>query len=452
MSVVSRILKTQSSTAPPFSKSRNNFKVEIEDGAIYDMQKSYLLLNTDLTTSGDNGVHKVFLGTSVYSYAPDCLIKTARLSCTKNGILEEVHQVNVLNQNLDLVKRGFERNFNINTEFGQGLEYDLELPTITRTAFRNLNLASASSNRKVDLRIPLKKMFGLGWSPSLNTSKTGKLTMAIELEDVLDVSTEYIQYEGVNNLALDDANAPAGGAQITELETTGVTFTDDERLTLWVNSYVKVTYTPTAGAPTTVDRYVTAVSKNVGGKMLITLGVGLGVVDITAVTLVQNPATAINYTINDVQCVLYQKSGKQEETDIVYNTWKLEMVNKPAGTTHYERNFDVEGNCSTAIVMTPLGNSLTSQTDSCGLYRFSINGVDTTDQSIVPHDMLYNDRLMMTFENASMPPASLKSTNTLFCNPIPLVQQNQVLHLKMTHTAPSASPITYLYKLMEREI
>ena len=82
-----------------------------------------------------------------------------------------------------------------------------------------------------------------------------------------------------------------------------------------------------------------------------------------------------------------------------------------------------------------------------------LNGEDTTDEDIKPNDSaLYRDRLTMSFENASIPVMALAPNNTLYANPIPLRREQQVLHMSMVHSAPSASPTTYLYRQVEREV
>mgnify|MGYP003147044917 CR=1 FL=1 len=448
MSIISRIVKLSAKTAPPFTKTRNHFKVEIPDGMVYDFAKSYIVLNTDLETSGDAGVHKVFLGTDTYNYPADCLLKNVSLRSAKQGNLEDVHQVNILNHNLDLVKRGYARNFNNMTDFGVGLENDLEYTGITRTAFRTLGLTE-SKNRAVDLRVGFKRLFGIGWADTFNMAKTGKMTIDFELENVIPVISENINYDVGATLACDAV--VAGGDPVLKILSTATTFDVDAKLTLWADCYVKVAYTPTGGAPTEKLTTIKAVVKTAGNKMEIELNDNLGSVDISGVSLVQVKAPTVDYKINDVSFVLYQKGGKIADEDVSFNTWKVEMVNKQATTT-FDRNFDIQGGCSTVIGMCPLVNELTSQADSCNFYRFSLDGKDTTDQSIKPHDMLYNDRVMMTFENAGIPANSMLNTNTLFCNPIPLVDKQQVLHLNMTHSVASASPVTYLYKLIEQDL
>ncbi len=445
MSFVSKIVKVQSSTTPPFSVSRNNVKLELQTDGVVDMQKSYLVFNTTLSGTDDGGVHKLYLGDATYNFKSSCFIRTATLSSSVKGTLEEVHQANILDHNLSLVKRGYGRQFNHGTPFGVGIEIDDEFVGIYRSAFQTLGLTS-SDNRAVDLQLPLRDLFGLGWSSNLDVSKFGKLTMSLELENVLPLVYENLSYVPADELDLDDQPI----TPVVALETLATTFENDGSLSLWSGCYVEVSYTGGDGN-SPKKTLVTSVSKTAANKMKITLADSLGGVAVTAVSLVQVPMANLTYTINDVQCVLYQKSGTAEDVDLVYNRWLCERVSK-SPTTNFQRNFDIEPNCSTVILMTPLANKLTSQADSCSSYRMQINGIDTTDQSIVPHEDLYMDRVFMTFENAGMPANSTLPSNTIFCNPMPLVPKNQGLHIDMAHTAPSASPVSYLYKLIEQEV
>ena len=438
--MTARIVKLESSLAPPFSAQKTHVKYNVSASlGTIDTARSYLLFNTQINTTGP-GVHKVFLGKGLDLYDGTALIRHARLTSKTNGILEEIVQPNILTYNLDAIALPpFQQKGDL---FGKGITED------GHTAFRNLGLTS-SSDRDVELRIPLRRLYGICSADDLPLSKVGDLVMDLELEDRIPVVAENRLYVAGTTLALQD---DAGGAAITVVKSTSTAFTTDQSLTLWADAAVTVDYTDSAGAPQSVVTTITDVSRNASDEMVLTLANDLGSAAITAVSLVQNEATTIAYNILDAQLVVYQRPGSGDTSDLLYSTWQCERVNK-APTTVFERNFDLVPQTANVIMMTPLVNELVSSLDNCEAYRMRLNGEDTTDEDIKPNDSaLYRDRLTMSFENASIPVMALAPNNTLYANPIPLRREQQVLHMSMVHSTPSASPTTYLYRQVEREV
>ncbi len=132
--------------------------------------------------------------------------------------------------------------------------------------------------------------------------------------------------------------------------------------------------------------------------------------------------------------------------------FEVERLNKSAHET-YEQQFDIPGNCITALALTPT-TSLMSVVDNCSSYRYRLNNIDTTDRNIEPNQSpLYIDRMTLSLLNSGLPVHNLKTGFTnqaLFLNPIPLQDAPQVLHLSMKFSSAPACPVIYFYKQVER--
>ena len=183
--------------------------------------------------------------------------------------------------------------------------------------------------------------------------------------------------------------------------------------------------------------------------MQISFTPSLGVTAISDVSLYQVPAKRVDYSIDDLQLVLYQTSASAPKGEIGYFSWRLQRDNKPTGTTHYERNFDLPGGTANVLFMTPSATSLVSALDGITSYRMTLDGTDTTSESVVPNTNLYQDRLLMTLANCGIRTHNMNQDVALLANPVPLVGNNQVLHLSQQQT-PSVNPVVYLFRQVEQ--
>ena len=346
----------------------------------------------------------------------------------------------------------------LNSEELFGVYREQDIQGNNYTPFRKLYKQGATTSTELEpeIHLPLRTMFGLANVDNFNHSGVGKLRMHFELEDVVPVVREFLRYTNhtTSPLAFDNQTTVAGGNPITKIVATAV-YDNDEDFPLWVGQSLNVQYTPAAGSPTLKNAKITDITRAGTGKVTITLNANLGAADITAVTVIENAATAdsIQYEITDAQVVLYQQLGKQApRQQVVYRTFEVERLNKSAHET-YEQQFDIPGNCITALVLTPK-TSLMSEIDNCNAYRFRLNGIDTTDRNVVPNKTpLYIDRLTLSLLNAGLPVHNLRisgADQAIYANPIPLQDAPQVLHLSMKFSSAPACEVLYLYKQVER--
>ena len=439
---MARILKVQSSTAPPFNPSRNYVRIEIpETMPMLSLRDSAVLLKCRINTTdtaAPTAIHSVSFGSGNTVYPVKCLIKNARLFSDKQGTVEELPHYNILACNLQDYTRTLDDMLS-QVVFGNYISVK------HRSAFRSLS-PTASSEREATLRIPLSSVFGFCHQDAYQSKQQGKLTIELEFEDILGIVTEQRTYDVTHGLACDNASPPTGGV-IKSIESTAASFATDRDLTLWAGGKIAVSYKDSAGADQTSEQIIQTVSRTAGNKMVIELVGDLGNTDITDVEVIQVSAKTVDYEISDVALKLVQnlREPAKQSHPIVFRTWTVESVNK-AQTTHYERDFELQPGTMNAFFMTPT-STLISEQDSVRDYRIRIDGKDTTSESIVPGSALYQDRLMTTMTHSGSTVKNLHTQGTVFANP---THDGRVMHLTMRHTAPSQSPIVYLFKQVQR--
>jgi len=450
-----RQIKLQSDSHPPFSKSEHNI-IDIDipaDVGSSNLARSYVVFKTTIDTTGD-GVHNVGFGDSANDsmpYSANALIKLCRLESSTKGVLEDIKGHNVIFTNLHQRVRDFDE---LNSEELFGVYREQDIQGNIYTPFRNLYKQGTTTSAELEpeIHIPLRTMFGLGNVDNFNHGGVGKLRMHFELEDIIPVVRQFRRYTDHTTSALAFNDKVAGGAPITELVATDI-FDNDEDFPLWVGQSLNVQYS-VAASPQTKNVLVGAITRDsVTGVVTITLSTDIGSADVTAVTVIENAATTIEYNISDAQLVLFQQVGKQApRQQVVYRTFEVERLNKSAHET-YEQQFDIPGNCITALGLTPT-TTLISVVDNCSSYRYRLNNIDTTDRNIEPNQSpLYIDRMTLSLLNSGLPVHNLKTGFTnqaLFLNPIPLQDAPQVLHLSMKFSSAPACPVIYFYKQVER--
>ena len=99
-------------------------------------------------------------------------------------VVVKIVQPNILTNNIDMVARTPSQQ--VGDAFGRGLD-----PT-GKTAFRDLGL-TASAERDVELRIPMRRLFGLFADDALPLDKTGGMVVDLEMEDRIQVVDEFRQ-------------------------------------------------------------------------------------------------------------------------------------------------------------------------------------------------------------------------------------------------------------------
>jgi hypothetical protein len=154
-----------------------------------------------------------------------------------------------------------------------------------------------------------------------------------------------------------------------------------------------------------------------------------------------NPSTKndvdLRYSIRDVELEVYQwnltsqqenslNSKMKKGVAMDFTTYSLERINMPAITTNstYVKQFDIEPSTINCFMMfmkyydaqegTEAKDNtqhLFSTPDGLNSYRWRLNMIDTTSRDVVPHQSLYNDRLMTTLNNGRMRIKNLRLTN-----------------------------------------
>jgi len=199
--MTSQIVKVRSNESGNFNKQLNKMTFQVpSDGSTYNLRDSYLLLNMSVTEPTTN---QISFGQDGLPMDATCLIKRAKLTSSKKGVLEEILNVHILRENLNYWQKG-ENQDESRSLFGYSDQ--------TSVSQGVAGMESFFSDQPKNTYIWLKDIFGIGSVSNLPSDSVGELVMEIELENIytvfqqrlvseysLDIDGENIGCNDVNN-------------------------------------------------------------------------------------------------------------------------------------------------------------------------------------------------------------------------------------------------------------
>ena len=425
-----------------------------------------------------------------------CLIKNCSIESSNSGMIESIPASNVLTTNLNLLSRDFE-DLEARRVYGYGKTYSDTNLTSVGTLLKKKFHGSTYSAQESYLKIPLKNLFGIAKMKQFPNSMVGDLTIHIEFED--DVRVINKMFKQVKNFTMNVGNISAS-AKFTN-PNSGI---PPDSSAFFVGQPV-IAYADGLGN-TALPHVITSINYDTGtNKVEYTLDGSVAWSGTTSNNFV-TPGNSnvsdheLQYSVSEIDCVVYQwiLSPKQQQSlnskmrkgiNLQYLTWKAERVNIPSilAKNTYNRQFDLEPNTVNVIGLIPhvpppssvtlnSAQPLLSRFDSAESYRWRLNGIDTTNQDVLPLGWLYNDRLLATSSNGHMKVKNLNLNNLRAYNvansvydptanasdpqsfiipsPIPLSPEQQTIQLRL-HQGDANSQsdkIFYLYKQVKAEM
>lgn len=473
-----KFVKVQSESSGPFNNSSNKliqFTLPDSMNAINGLD-SYVELKTSVNCvqNAALGEDSTFLSglwnvdaEGLSPYNGTSLIKNARLLTDKQGEVEDVQAVNVLRYNLDkYLNTDDERVCDV--VFGDSYLQNKELQT-RHSAFRQLvkNGDGLSSDKSVNLKIPLTRLFGLYGDDEMALNKTGSHHITLELEDLNTIASSLIVYDDHADpnasVACDNL---AGGAANDQVIITP-TFDDIDKVPFWTNQAIQVQRTTNA-ATGTVNCRITEIEWAADtGKVTLTLSADIKADGnaTTAITIIELAPASTSYEITEASLVLAQlpNSSASGNEEVEFRTWKLERINRPAQNL-YDKQVDLEPICNMVMIgeqrygngydtLRFIGNGLQS-------YRHRLNGIDTTDRDVSTavqsgiefSSPLFYDRFIHGLESGGYRVDSLPNEYSVFVTePIPKTASSQTLQIRRNANNPAASTM-YVFKSLIRAI
>ena len=427
-----KVLKLVSEQSGPFSRTNNKVDIKIPAYVGYsDLSKTCLVVNLKLT---DNTGDPIGLFDAAFNTGLDasCLIKNCSIESSNSGMIESIPASNVLTTNLNLLSRDFE-DLEAKRVYGYGETYSDDSSHSVGTLLKKRFRGSTYSTQESYLKIPLKTLFGIAKMKQFPNSMVGDLTIHVEFEDDLRVINKM--FKQVKNFTM---NVDVAGGASTTFKNPNAGIPPDSSA-LWVGQPVK-TYNNGLGGGS-VPNVITAIDYDTAtNKVQYTLNSSVTWSNTSSDNFVQPGDSAksdhiLEYSVSEIDCVVYQwiLSPKQQQSlnskmkrgvNLQYLTWKAERVNIPSilAKNTYNRQFDLEPNTVNVIGLIPhvpppssvtlnSAQPLLSRFDSAESYRWRLNGIDTTNQDVLPLGWLYNDRLLATSSNGHMKVKNLNLNN-----------------------------------------
>jgi hypothetical protein len=430
MSGLNKYSLLNSVQAGSFTNQNRHIDFIIPEGQVIDMSQCFIQLVTRCITLTSQ-VHNMCLRNTTTTLTPKNvdLIRNCWLSGSKVGRLEDITRVNVLQSNLlEMTKSTSEKMSMIDSiyqvrDFQEGM---LLSPWIEM----HKEGIVPSSYRDAYLRIPLNQLFSLG-SSIIDTSKTGALTVHVELENLSYL--EFAEVKMFHSPPLLNEGKFADVTSAGSVITTTLSYDSVEGSPYFVGQKLSMSFvrqpTPT---PVITVVLVEAITYNIVTKKIslqinyafdFTTSGAYSEITLTEVSAGSGFATL---SVANANLGVAEVSGGKMEGDILeYMTYSVEQYSNNANSL--EKIFEVEGNAVNAFLMFNNNTSnLISTNHKVKDYRMRIDNSDVYDRNInvnydvgvvasnvLCHDPLHYDSINRTFLNASLPLKSLLGVSML---------------------------------------
>lgn len=405
---------------PYKTPSNRMIDIEIPEGVMCNMANCFVQLVLHLNTNASNVVnlcHKA--GTTGYVNMNLDLIRNCSLTGSKVGRLEDIRRVNVLHHNLNLMSKSTDEKLSVVDSLYQTTNfYSNQLLSL----FVDFNKEGTipSQYRDAYLRIPLKDLFELGSLEMIDTSKTGKLTLHLEVENSSYLTVEQIKI--MNDPDEGKCNNVAQSATLSQLITT-TKYPNLELSPFYVGAVYTLTAVRSGGTVPNpnVATTITAITKNPNGDGSLILNISPSLPDptgsfswtgilLTEPTVVHTSSIIIDTAEFGLSEIV---GGSQSMNELSYMTWTTEEYTNGSQAT-MNKIFEVEPECVNAVLFFDSNTSnLISNKTTLKSYRMRVDNQDVYNRDILVnkenasekyiHDNLHYDSIYRTFLNANYP-------------------------------------------------
>jgi len=420
-----RYQKLNSKQAGSFTTPSNRMiDIQIPEGMVCNLKDSFvqLLLHLQKDSQAPENLCLVSTTDNLIPFNID-MIRNCSLVGSKIGRIEDLRRINKLRHNMKLMTKSTEEKLSqIDSLYQMKDLYAQQLLSPFLDIYKEGNVASV--NRDVYLRIPLSDLFELGAMEALDTSKTGSLTIHLELEDLT-----YLKF--INSPLITDTENEQDMIDIEfgqpyDVLTTTVKYPNLELSPFYVGANMKLTgnvnTTPATPIPGENQNIViTAITRNANGTLslkfepsLTELEEGQEYVDLKLEE--KEITTTENAKLQVMTCELSlcEIVGKTESVnELEYYTWTTEEYTN-GGQKQMNKIFQVEPESVNAFLMFDSNTSnFISNNTGVKSYRMRLNNNDVYNRDIIVnkettkekyiHDNLHYDSILRTFLNANYP-------------------------------------------------
>mgnify|MGYP003647322531 CR=1 FL=1 len=416
-----KVIKINSVEGGPFTNTQNICQFNIPAGAVYDLEDSYINLNTkiDVVEAGKPSVNIMDLqwvttNADKPHFQNVAVVKNCRMSCDRKGRIEDIRRVDILKQNLATYSKSQREVFA--ESFLASNQIIDPLNTQHKTIYRDINKTGNIPSRDVNIlpiQIKLSDLFDFCHTREFDTSKAGQARINLELNiEKLETvqnglasdwsDSELTQFEDIN---IADANELVTKVKIENLNESPY----------YVSQKLSITSTPAATVSEVVITNIEWDKEN-GGVLKLTFDEAWGAAGMTAytdITVDTVDITSASFSIDSAEIVLKTVASPQGIDEINYDTFSTEQTNGN-GLTSFQHQYQVEPEATNVIIMFPTSNArgdLISNNNEIDSWRLRLNNDDLTDRSVEQNSPLSYDRKAMTFANMGSKLKNLQQNN-----------------------------------------
>lgn len=397
--VNTKIIRIPASQSAPYTSSSSRVNVDIPQGLIIDMDRSYLEVQLNInSTDGDpatgEGIYKFQMGAVTDSAYNVNLIKNCKLSSEQGGILEETQHVNFLRNTLNQYQLSF--NEKSSNEYNSINSVPNRYNTINNIfgVYNKEGVDPSYYNTPSLVPVKMNQLFGLG-SMELNTGKLGSLNVQVELNIQNSNAILGIYDNGTDTFNCDDLDA---GSDIIKLDTAELVLSS---VPFYIGQKVKIM--KNSGTADVHTNIIEKIERDPStGEVSITVN-GLNPVG-DEVDIQMTPAlpagTTANIEWSGLSLVAYVQSEETMDTSggIQYLTYQTERFNNSGGKNS-SRTFNLPPACVNAVMMiesnspTVTAVEVPSSISVLNSYRLVLDNINLTDRDVLFNSPLYWDNV-----------------------------------------------------------
>ena len=421
------IVKLSCNESAPYSQSKNKISFTIPEGMLCDLSKSYIAINTAISTTDAGGQKGVYnIGTRIIDdngediYKTVALVKHGSMDASQVGMIESLRDVNlrVITHNQYTQDENDKIEDRVQDSQGAREYNDLGIsPYRVLKSEGDIATIGISEEHSHELKIPLKDIYGVAYNEVYDTSKYGQTKMKMEfnfaqLQTVQQGGNNYEVWTKTTNLKSNIqelkntslGNQSVGRATDDLQISTSAVYDSVEESPFWLGQKVSVrlrqgTSNNQAGATVqaTVDNVrIERIDHNEDGtlklffdtQLVAALPNGHSVYSLIAgdgePTINGKDANSFELSIDSLDLVLNtypNSSAVQVPEKLNYFTYMSEIDNANGNNPH-RKNYTIPAECVSVMVAFPTANDGINSSLNYSSYRIMYDNEFETDRDI----------------------------------------------------------------------
>lgn len=446
------IVKIPANESAPYSQAKNKISFTIPEGMLCNLSQSYISINTAVSTTDAGGAVGVYnIGTRIVDdngedlYKTVALVKHASMEASQVGMIESLRDVNLRAVTQNQYTQDENDKIEDRVQDSQGArEYnDLGIsPYRVLKSEGDQAVIGPSEEISHELKIPLKDIFGVGYSEVYDSSKYGQTKMRMELnfgqlQTVQQGGHNYEIWTKDTNLKSNIqelANASGGNQSVGRAQddlqiSTSAVYDSVEESPFWLGQKVSVRLRQgvsgnQAGATVqaTVDNVrIERIDHNEDGTLKLFF-------DTPLVAALPNGHSVYSLTAGDGEPTINGKNANSFELsidnlDLVLNTYPnpavvnvpeklsyftyLSEIDNANGNNPHRKNYTIPAEAVSVMVAFPTANDGINSSLNYSSYRIMYDNEFECDRDVEKRHQLYYYMTSRYFADNERPLKSL---------------------------------------------